>query len=388
MKQHLKTIISLTAICAVISILLAITNHFTAPIIKNQENAAANEALKVVLPDGEGFELVDMSKYTFPSTVKEVYSEKNGGYVFKLETSGYADGFIIMCGINKDGTVVGSTCIGSNETNGAEKDYGKNFEGKTLENADSVDTVAGSTLTTNAYKSAVNDALKSFAILGGAEVDTRTDEEILAEGLNTALPSAKGKFTIYYMANGFSVYKADNGKGYVFKYEDSFVAVNNDGIVKSDIDKDIKTKVSDLAIDILESKLTKVKMKRYKNLPKSIEKAYITPGGNLVFFVKAAGYGINGGNQYHPASGEYIYITVFANTKGEIISCVTTRQAETQNIGSVCADPEFSTKFNGKTKENYNDVDAISGATITTDGYKKAIGDVFKAINLVKGEAK
>ena len=46
--KYFKSVIALTAICAVISILLAITNLITGPIIEKNASAAANEALRQV----------------------------------------------------------------------------------------------------------------------------------------------------------------------------------------------------------------------------------------------------------------------------------------------------------------------------------------------------
>ncbi|MBR4973086.1 MAG: hypothetical protein IKY45_01325, partial [Clostridia bacterium] len=98
MSNYIKSIVSLTVICAVISVLLGITNYYTAPIIKEQDEAAANQGLVIVMPEGSGFKPYDFSNLTLPETVTEVYSEENGGYVFKLTTAGYASNFVIMCG--------------------------------------------------------------------------------------------------------------------------------------------------------------------------------------------------------------------------------------------------------------------------------------------------
>ena len=52
MKHAYKNILALSVISAIIAILLAVTNYITAPIIKENEAAAENEALLVVMPDG------------------------------------------------------------------------------------------------------------------------------------------------------------------------------------------------------------------------------------------------------------------------------------------------------------------------------------------------
>ena len=70
MKSQIKTVVSLTVICAVVAVLLAVTNYITAPIIKKNEAAQVNGALSVVLPSGEGFEAVDISKYELPETTR------------------------------------------------------------------------------------------------------------------------------------------------------------------------------------------------------------------------------------------------------------------------------------------------------------------------------
>ena len=103
MKQHIKSVLALTIISSVMALLLALTNAITAPIIKENENSAVGGALKEVLPEGENFVSVDLSKYELPETVEEAYSEDNGGYVFKLKTAGYGADLILMCGINGEG---------------------------------------------------------------------------------------------------------------------------------------------------------------------------------------------------------------------------------------------------------------------------------------------
>ncbi len=168
MKRSLNSITVLVCICAVIAVLLAFTNEITLPIIEENEKKAANDALLEVLPDGEEFESVDISLYSLPPTITEAYSEKNGGYVFKLETTGYASGFVIMCGVNSNGAVSGAICLSSNETLGYEKIFGKWLVGKNADSIGVIDTVSGATKTTNAYKNAVMDAIKAADILGSA----------------------------------------------------------------------------------------------------------------------------------------------------------------------------------------------------------------------------
>ncbi len=390
MKKHLSSIISLTVICAVMAVLLALTNAITKPIIDENNNAAANAALLIVMPDGEGFEPVDISGKELPATVKEVFSEKNGGYVVKLETAGYSSGMIIMCGVGADGKVTGATCLGSGETLGYEKTYGEKTIGADASSIDSVDTIATATKTTLAYRNAVKDALNTAVILGGGEVDLRGEEEILNDNLSAALLSAEGKFKKEFVAvklstpDVTSVYKAENESGYVFVIGESFYGISKDGEAQGEMDEALKNSLANDVKALQNIQLTEIDITD-KNLPAQIKKAYKTNSGSFVFELQAAGYGIYGDK--YTASKEYIQIKASISGDGEIINCETTYQNESEGIGDACANESFYTQFNGKNAENYEEIDAIGGATITTNGYKTAISKVFEAADILKGGA-
>ena len=393
MKKSLnvKSVVVLTAICAVISLLLAATNALTAPIIEKNQAAAENEALLVVMPDGTDFEKMDLSSYELPATVTEAYKEAGGGHVVKLTTTGYGSGFVIMCGVNADGTVSGAVCLSSNETLGHEKTFGENFAGKNSETVEAVDVISGATKTTAAYRNAVKDAINAATILGGGSVDIRSEEEILTDNLTAALPAGEGKFTKLFLTEVMegidAVYTADNGKGSVCVIGDRFVGVDESGAVVSGAEGDAAANVSAQMAILNASEETEIDLTAYADLPSALVSATKTATGNYVLTVKGAGYGINGGDDYHPASGEYIYIKVSMTKDGKIIDCLTVSQAETPNFGDACADESFYGQFVGKTEADYESVDGISGATLTTNGYKKAILRAFESVKILEGGA-
>ena len=112
MKKYIKNLIIFVCICTVITLLLATTNFITAPIIEQNQNALANKALLEVMPNGKGFETVDISALTLPSTVSEVNKETSGqGYVIKLVTAGYGTDMVIMCGVDSKGVVTCAVCL-------------------------------------------------------------------------------------------------------------------------------------------------------------------------------------------------------------------------------------------------------------------------------------
>ena len=382
MKKSVQSTVVLIAICAVMAILLALTNAVTAPVIKQNQDAAANEALLVVMPEGEGFEKMDISGYTLPSTVTEVYKEAKGGYVITLTTAGYGSGLIVMCGISPDGTVTGAVCLGSTETLGYEKTFGENFTGKDAAGVDAIDTISGATKTTAAYKNAVKDALNTAIILGGGSVDLRDPAQILNDNLSAALPAGEGKFTKLFISEVIegidAVYTADNGKGYVFVIGEEFIPVDESG---STDNTTVKT-----AYDILVASTTEdIDLAPYGEDLKHITSAKKTASGNFILEVKGPGYGIKGGDEYHPASGEYIIVRVSMTPEGRIIDTFTVSQEESKGIGDACADEKFYGQFDGKTESDYKDIDAIAGATMTTDGYLTAIERAFTALNTLKG---
>ena len=384
MKKSVQSTLVLVAICAVMAILLALTNSITAPIIKQNQDAAANEALLVVMPEGEGFEKMDVSSYTLPATVTEVYKEANGGYVVTLTTAGYGSGFVITCGVSADGTVTGAVCLASTETLGYEKTFGESFTGKDAAGVDAVDTISGATKTSSAYKNAIKDALNTAIILGGGSVDLRDPAQILNDNLSAALPAGEGKFTKLFIAEVIegidAVYTADNGKGYVFVIGEEFIPVDESGNTDNTT---VKT-----AYDILVASATEdIDLTAYAETLKYVTSAKKTATGNFIFEVKGPGYGIVGGDEYHPASGEYIIVRVSMTPDGKIIDTFTVSQEESKGIGDACADEKFYGQFDGKTESDYKNIDAISGATLTTNGYLKAIERAFEALNTLKGES-
>ena len=394
MKKYLKSIISLTVICAVIAVALAATNSITAPLIEKNANAAANEALLVVMPDGGDFTAVDLTKYTLPESVLEAYTASNGGCVVKLTATGYGPGMIIMCGVDANGVVTGAVCLSSNETLGVEKTFGETTKGVTSDTIDDLATVSGATMTSGAYKGAVKDALNTAIILGGGSADIRTEEEILADNLNAALPTGEGKFTEMFISekleNVSAIYVADNSAGYVFvttvNEEEIFVGIDASGTVVSEVADDVKANIEENAKLVLDVTLEEIDITKYEDMPKQIDKAYKTSKGNYVIELHTAGFGING-DQYYAPSGEYIYIMVALTDKGEIINCETVKQSETDGVGSICADKEFSSQYIGKDENTYKDIDTVAGVTLTTQGYRSGVGKAIEAVKIMEGVA-
>ncbi len=175
MKDIIKPIAVLAAICLVVTALLAYINSVTSPIIAAANEKAAAEARQEVLPEADSFEKVD--GVLLPEGVEEAYYAANGaGYVFKLTTKGYGGTIELMCGMNEDGSIASIVTLNHSETSGIGSKvvddaggYSKNYVGKTAEDYAAVDAVTGATISSKAYKRAVEAAFEAYmAVMGGA----------------------------------------------------------------------------------------------------------------------------------------------------------------------------------------------------------------------------
>ena len=390
MKKSITSILTLVVICLVMAVLLAVTNHFTAPIIADQLAAQSGAALGALIPEGViATEVTDPAELEkLPKTVTKAYTCSNGWTVLELTTKGYSDGLVFLCAVDGEGAVQKIQHVSDSETTGyggvqlANGTIYSLFMGITTDTLAGVDTATGATITAKAVYAAINDAINAAAILGGEEVDTRTPEEIFRDNLNAALPAGEGKFTKLFITEVIegidAVYTADNGKGYVFIIGEEFIPVDETGVTDN--------ATVQAAYNVLSaSSVTDIDLTPYGDALKYVVSAKITASGNYIFEVKGNGYGIMGGDDYHPASGEYIIVRVSMTADGKIIDTFTVSQAETTGVGDACADEKFYGQFDGKTESNYKEIDAIGGATLTTNGYLKAIERAFGALNTLKG---
>ena len=386
--KNLQNVTTAVCICLVVTLLLAFTNAVTAPIIETNQNNAANEALLEVMPNGKSFEIMDLSAYTLPATVTDVYKETSGlGYVIRLTTAGYGSDMKLMCGVSTDGVILGAVCLSSNETLGYEKEYGENFTDNNAAGVEAVDTVSGATKSTEAYKNDMIDALNTASILGGNVVDIRTEEEILADNLCAALPAGEGAFTKVFITEVITgvdaMYQADNGAGFVCVTGEQFIGTDADGNILTDGAENAGA-VTDAVIAITSSVTEDIDLTAYPDLAATVVSAKKTATGHFILETKGAGYGIKGGNEYHPASGEYIVVRVAIGADGQILDCLTVSEGETDGLGDACADENFYGQFDGKNEDTYTDIDGISGATLTTDGYKQAVARAYEAMHILK----
>lgn len=115
------------------------------------------------------------------------------------------------------------------------------------------------------------------------------------------------------------------------------------------------------------------KLLSVKKLPECVDEVYKAENGSgFVFMLTVKGYG-----------GDMNLICGI-KSDGTIEQSKTLSHSETSGLGSKTAEDPYRKQYFGKTENTLDEVDAISGATISSTAYKKAITDAFKAYDMVK----
>ncbi|MCI6617137.1 FMN-binding protein [Ruminococcus sp.] len=165
-NEIIKPVLVLVCICLIVTALLAYINSVTSPIIAKAEQEKTEQAMSEVLADADGFEKLEIEN--LPERVTEVYSAQNGsGYVFMLTTKGYGGDMKLICGMKSDGTIEQCKTLSHAETSGlgsktAEDPYRNQYCGKNADTLSEVDAITGATISSTAYKNAIEDAFKAF----------------------------------------------------------------------------------------------------------------------------------------------------------------------------------------------------------------------------------
>lgn len=173
MKLKLKNFtpaIVLGVICLVVAALLATINHFTSPVIAENERLAKTASLREVFGGDDsgadfGEAMKNLPDFGEGSYVSEVYEEIHGkGYAVTLIVpKGFEGEIDLTVGVDMDGKVTGVVITKYNDSLGKDKmpSAVKNFVGES--SADDAQLVSGATYSSNAVRKAVADALDAVA---------------------------------------------------------------------------------------------------------------------------------------------------------------------------------------------------------------------------------
>lgn len=415
MKENIKSVVVLTAICLVVAVLLAYTNSITAPIIAENKAASANESLLVVMPEAGNFEEITFENT--PATVKNIYKETNGlGYVMILGTTSQfsSDEMAITVGFGADGKICGVTLTGYYESKDFGADYPSTYVGQDSALGD-VTLVAGCTYSSTAFRDAITDAFTVLIENGLVAEGQKSEEQLIAEAMPLALPGctdALGNCLVTEIdaaAPAVQAFKANNACGYIFVAEGGsqgtvVVGINAFGVGKvinldgADVTAECEGTVADLAAayPALATENLEANLKTATNALE--EGAVITPVENLGTFnntIAAFTAETSTGIQYVVISQPYGFgnhgmkmLHVFAEdgsvvlfkSLGELIL-----EGEYYSAHSLTDASAYVAQFVGATESTWSDdATLVAGATITANAVSSSFHSAFEAFNLIK----
>ncbi len=412
--QSLKSIIVLGSICLAVAILLSTVNYITAPIIEAAANSAATDSLKVVLPDATEFEEVELPEGT-AETVTAVYKDKGGsGYAITLSTSSsYSQSpMTFTLGVGSDGKITAVEMTNYAETKNF-GDYPQSYIG-----ADSalsgIELYAGVTYSSQAFKSAVTDAMNLLVSIGGVSAGEKSEEQIISEIMVNALPGAyddngkmKATETNVEAEGVVSAFKADNGAGYVlvveYKGAKLVCAVSASGGIRFyDLEANVVENVDSAFVENIVSALD---MSANAENDHNYALNIINDGEILEkvdledhFGVVTSVYNVT--SVTSSTANRYVFVAkpfgyrdpmtfIFLVQDGKIV--------EMRNAGELIQISEYynftfdekayKESLKGKGEEELtDDVLLVSGATVTCNAIKRAMKDVFEIVKEVGAE--
>ena len=417
MKENIKSVVVLTAICLVVAVLLAYTNSITAPIIEANKAAKASGSLLEVMPEATGFENITETLGELPATVKEVHKETSGlGHVMILGTTTQfsSDEMGITVAIGADGKISNVLLTGYYESKDFGADYPATYIGQDSA-LGGVDTVAGTTFSSTAFKDAITDAFNVLISNNLVAAGQKSEEQLIAETMPLVLPGCVNSLgnPITVPVEGVAApitqaFKAKNNCGYIYVVSTDagtvVVGVNAFGVARAlDLEGN---DVTATATDAVAAAVAAAPATATENLEANTttvtsffeEGAVVTPVEGLnVFSDVQAAFTVTVGEEtmYAVITGPLAYadetmkMMVVFNANGEVVDY----RAFTELIlhGEYYANHEltdeaaYKAQFIGLTEGTYSDdMTLVAGATMTANAVASNFRSAFEAFNLIK----
>lgn len=187
-KEYIAPVVVLVGICLVITLALALTNNVTAPVIAENDKAAADANRIELLPDGDAFTEYDgelLASDDGKVTIQDVYTADNGaGMVITVVTKSFGGDLTEMVGIDKDGAITGVVVTKHSDTAGLgtkahDPGYLKQYQGVSelqctaakdeAKKGDGLTYVSGASISSNAVHYGIYEALEQYKAVGGAK---------------------------------------------------------------------------------------------------------------------------------------------------------------------------------------------------------------------------
>lgn len=417
MKENIKSVVVLTAICLVVAVLLAYTNSITAPIIEANKAAKASGSLLEVMPEATGFENITETLANLPATVKEVHKETSGlGHVMILGTTTQfsSDEMGITVAIGADGKISNVLLTGYYESKDFGADYPATYIGQDSA-LGGVDTVAGTTFSSTAFKDAITDAFNVLIENNLVAAGQKSEEQLIAEAMPLALPGCVNSLgnPVTVPVEGFAApitqaFKAKNDTGYIYIVSTDagsvVVGVNAFGVAKAiDLEgNDVTATATDavaaavaanpaISVTNLEANTTTVAGSFEEGAVITAVEGLATESNVVAAFTVTVGEETQYAVITKPLGygDESMKMMVIFNANGEVVIYKTLTEmiihGEYYSEHQLTDESAYRAQFVGLTEATYSDdMTLVAGATMTANAVASNFRSAFEAFNLIK----
>lgn len=403
MKNVLKTALVLIVIVAVFCGAMFALNLHTGPIIEAKTTGAAKARLNVVMPDGAGYRDITADLGELPESVVKVHEEINGlGYVVEATASSKYTGnapMDILIAIGMDGKICGIKLVSHTESLIFGEDYPDTYLGKDSA-LSGVELFAGSTFSSTAFKTAVEEAMGVLIANDLIKAGVKTPEQILTELLPTVAPDLAGAQKSAGKGDVITAFKAGSAFAYiVVDGADTYLVVVANGASKvydvsgADVTAskaNVVKKAEDYAASAANERLNEVLpgaagfediTSTLTNLPASVLKVHKEVGG-LGFAIEVAATGYN--------TAAPMDVVIGVDAQGKIVEVKIFAYNDTPSFDITKKDPAYLDSYKGQ-DSTLADVGLVAGSTISSTGLKTAVSEAMGALaenNLVQAGVK
>ena len=415
MKKKFPAWLVLTVICVVAAGLLAATNLVTKPIIAQNAEKEAMATLKALLPAAEHVE-------TLESGVS-VCTDGEGavvGYTLAAATTGFGGEIETTVAALPDGKINGISVGGANfaETAGLgarakEPEFQSQFAGKTApvaltKDGGEIEALSGATITSRAVVKGVNAAMESIAAEAGFTVESTSTAEHLGEGVYAATAQGFGgpvkviltldeNRSIQAISIGDSQFAETPGLGARAQeeaFQQQFIGKTlplASGDIEALSGATITTNAVLEAVGLINDGLDKgladapITEHAEEEKPAETEAAAEAPAEQAAEEKPAEAEAAKGTEHTAEAQGfggpVLVKVTVDENDVITAIAIGDERFAETPGLGARALEEDFRKQFIGKKiPVAIEEIDAITGATVTTTAVVNAISQIAETI--------
>ena len=175
-NDFVMPIIVLLLICLVVSGALAVVNSITKPIIMQAEAERAAEQKKEIMPQADGFITLNIdnirSDGSLPRAITDIYrATNNTGYIIAVSVRGFGrEDIKLLCAIDMYGRLIRASILSHSETDSYSarvfnERYTGQYWGRDRNGISGIDTISGATITSGAFKRAMEYSLEAFEIV-------------------------------------------------------------------------------------------------------------------------------------------------------------------------------------------------------------------------------